>query len=298
MKVLLTGSSGQLGKEIIKSKPNGINLITSNRSELDLRCPKSCKEYIKNTRPDWLINCGAYTNVEKAESEENIAYLINSLSVKYLAESIKEINSKFIQISTDYVFDGGKKSPYFPGDIKRPINIYGKTKSLGEDFIKDIFKNNNNAIIIRTSWLMGPTGSNFALKMLNHLSNNEKVDVINDQIGSPTTTFTLAKACWETIRINSLGTKIPSILHFANEGEASWFEIAIEIQKIATDLGLLDKPININPVSSSAYPSIAKRPKYSVLDCRCSFKSISIINIHWRTAFRNLFLEYKRNLAQ
>tara|TARA_A100001388_G_scaffold189430_1_gene142455 strand:+ start:1602 stop:2498 length:897 start_codon:yes stop_codon:yes gene_type:complete len=298
MKVLLTGSSGQLGREIIHLKPSGINLVKANRFCLDLSNPESCQSYIKRIKPDWIINCGAYTNVEQAESEKELAYLINSLSVKYLAESIKNINSKFIQISTDYVFNGNQNSPYLPEDLKSPINVYGKTKSIGEDFINKIFKNNNKAIIIRTSWLMGPTGQNFALKMLDLLSSKEKVNVIDDQIGSPTSTNTLAKACWQTINLNTKGKSLPPILHIANEGEASWFDIAIEIKKIAKDIGLIQKPVTINPISSSNYPTKAKRPKYSVLDCKSSLQSISQKNNHWKSALKLLFLEYKRNISK
>lgn len=297
MKILLTGSSGQLGTAIIKTKPKGINLIEANRSLLDLKEPDLCHQYIEKIKPDWLINCGAYTNVDQAENNTNLAYLINSLSVKHLAESIKGINSKFIQLSTDYVFDGTKNKPYVPEDLKSPINVYGKTKSAAEDFVKEIFKDNHNGIIIRTSWLMGPTGKNFALKMLNLLANNKKINVINDQIGSPTTTSTLAKACWETISLNLKGNSTPSILHFANEGEASWFEIAVEIEKITKDLGLLNNEILINPISSSEYKLNAKRPKYSVLDCKSSFESISLKNLHWKKAMQNLFIEYKKILA-
>ena len=297
MKVLLTGSSGQLGKAIIKAKPKGINLIKANRSLLDLTEPDLCQKYIKKINPDLLINCAAYTNVDKAEKNRKLAYLINSLSVKYLAKSIKEINSKFIQLSTDYVFDGSKNMPYLPEDLKSPINVYGETKSLAEEIINEIFKDDQNGIIIRTSWLMGPTGKNFALKMLNLLSSNEKIDVINDQIGSPTTTFNLAKACWKSISFHLKGKLNHSIFHFSNEGEASWFEIAVEIEKIAKDLGLLDKKILINPISSSEYKLAAERPKYSVLDSKSSFESIALENQHWKNAMRNLFIEYKKTLT-
>ena len=173
-----------------------------------------------------------------------------------------------------------------------------RQNQLGKILSRKYLKNNNNGIIIRTSWLMGPTGQNFALKMLNLLSSKEKVNVINDQIGSPTTTNTLAKACWETINLNTKGKSLPPILHFANEGEASWFDIAIEIEKIAKDIGLIQKPVSINPISSSNYPTKAKRPKYSVLDCKSSFQSISYKNNHWKSALKLLFLEYKRNLSK
>ena len=141
---------------------------------------------------------------------------------------------------------------------------------------------------------MGPTGKNFALKMLNLLANNKKINVINDQIGSPTTTSTLAKACWETISLNLKGNSTPSILHFANEGEASWFEIAVEIEKITKDLGLINKKILINPISSSEY-KLSQRGSIFSLRFTKIFESISFKKQHWKKAIQYLFKEYKKN---
>lgn len=296
MKIILTGSTGQLGREIIKNKPNGFELIEAPRSILDLSDPVSCGNFILNNKPDYLINCAAYTNVEKAESEKELAYLINTKSVKYLAESTRKINGTFIQLSTDYVFDGSKKLPYLPFDSKSPLNIYGKTKSNAEDLIIDIFKDTGKGKIIRTSWLMGPIGNNFALKMLGLLSEKKKISVINDQMGAPTTTKTLALACWKTINVISSGVILPSILHYTNQGEASWYEIAIEILKIGKKLQLLESIPEISPVTSMEFPTNALRPKYSVLDSNKSLESISFESQHWVDAIESLFYEYKNNL--
>ena len=296
MKVILTGTTGQLGREIIKNKPNGFELIEAPRSILDLSDPISCRNFILNNKPDYLINCAAYTNVEKAESERELAYLINAKSVKYLAESIRKINGTFIQLSTDYVFDGSKKIPYLPDDSKSPLNIYGKTKSNAEDFIIDIFKDTGKGKIIRTSWLMGSIGNNFALKILRLLSEKKKISVIHDQMGAPTTTKTLALACWKTINVISNGVILPSILHYTNQGEASWYEIAIEILKIGKKLQLLESIPEIIPVTSLEFPTNALRPKYSVLDSNKSLELISFQSQHWVDAIESLFYEYKNNL--
>tara|TARA_Y100000991_G_scaffold18697_1_gene12255 strand:+ start:522 stop:1418 length:897 start_codon:yes stop_codon:yes gene_type:complete len=292
MKVLITGCDGQLGNEIIKSKPNGISLISTNKENFDLKDLSKCRNFILNKKPNWIINCAAYTKVDKAESERNLAYMINALSVKNLAEAMKEINGNFIQISTDYVFNGKKNIPYQPNDIKSPINIYGETKSLAEDFLKEIFKNSGKGIIIRTSWLMGSTGQNFALKILKLLLEKKSINIIDDQIGSPTTTKTLAKACWSTIKTVSKGKKIPSILHCTNSGKASWYEIALEINKIARNLGIINYPITINPIKSSDYQTLAKRPRYSVLDSKESLESIFLEVDCWEKSLEALFLDY------
>ena len=296
MKILITGCNGQLGKEIINIKPKGVDLIETPRSQLDLSKPHLCENFVLKIKPDWIINCAAYTNVDKAEEESNLAYLINSLSVKNLANAIKKINGNFIQISTDYVFDGKQKKPYLPNQSRSPLNVYGKTKALGEDFVLDTFKNTNKGLIIRTSWLMGSTGMNFALKMLNLFDSKNELNIINDQIGAPTTTSTLAKACWESIKAISEGKKLPSILHITNYGEASWYDLALKVYDLSQTLKLISSSIKINPIKSSQYPSLANRPKYSVLDCQNSFKFISLKNQHWEKALEQMLYDYKENM--
>ena len=232
MKILLTGFSGQLGRAIITSKPKEIEIFFKNKSQLNLCSKDSCFNIIKEYRPDWIINCAAYTNVEKAEEDRELAYKINALAPKYFSEAIKNYDCNLLHISTDYVFDGKKGKPYLPNDKKNPLSYYGYSKSKGEDFIADKLFDKNKANIIRTSWLMSPYGNNFALKIIQKLLDNTKLEIIRDQYGSPTTSKTLAKACWQTVLLKSKGLKLPNVMHFTNEGEASWYEIAVEISNL------------------------------------------------------------------
>ena len=163
MKILLIGSTGQLGREIIKSSPNDIYLITPSRLEFDLNNTKECYEYILNLSPDWIINSGAFTNVEKAETEEELAYKINALGPQILAKALSKSGGKLLQISTDYVFNGQQNYPYKTDQTVSPINKYGFSKAKGEEYIQQYLPGNNQSNILRTSWLVGPDGNNFAL---------------------------------------------------------------------------------------------------------------------------------------
>ena len=293
MKVLLTGASGQLGKSIFASKPSEMEIIRPNKLELNLLSKDSCFKAILKHKPDWVINCAAFTNVDKAESEKDLAFKINSLAPKYFAEAIKKSDSNFLQISTDYVFDGKKGRPYKPFENKSPINAYGYTKSKGEDFVKDLLFDSNKGNIIRTSWLMSPYGNNFALKILKKMNQSKELKIISDQIGSPTTTDILANACWQTIILKSKGFKIPSIMHCTNSGEASWHDIAVLIEEIGRNLNLVERQVNILPINSEEYPTAAKRPSYSVLDSSDSLASLLLKPINWRNAVSKLLDEFK-----
>jgi len=217
-------------------------------------------------------------------------------TIKSLAEATKRIDGNFIQFSTDYVFNGTKKNPYLPDDIKSPLNIYGETKSFGEDFVKDIFKNSSKGIIIRTSWLMSSIGNNFAVKILNLLAKNKKINIIEDQVAAPTSTKILSKACWQAIKLISEGEKLPTILHVTNSGQASWYDISIEIYTIAKDIGLLESTVEINPIKTFEYNSKVIRPHYSVLNCQESFESLLINNYDWKKAINDLVIDYQRGI--
>jgi len=293
MRVLLTGGSGQLGKEIFYLKPKEIEIFQPSKLELNLLSKDSCLEAILKYKPDWIINCAAYTNVDKAELEKDLAFQINSLAPKYIANAIKKYGGNFLHISTDYVFDGLKGSPYKPNDPKSPINQYGYTKAKGEDFITEILSDSNKVNIIRTSWLLSPYGKNFALTIIKKLNEVKELKIISDQVGSPTTTSILAEACWQTILLKSQGIEIPFILHCTNSGTASWYDLAISIEEIGRKLNLFDKRINILPIKSEEYPTAAKRPSYSVLDSSDSLKKLFIKPITWRTAILNLLDEFR-----
>ena len=292
MKVLLTGGSGQLGKSIFASKPIDIEIIAPNKNELNLLSKDSCFKVIEKFKPDWIINCAAYTNVDRAESEKDLAFKINALAPKYFAEAININGGNLLQISSDYVFDGEKGIPYKPNAQKCPLSVYGYTKAKGEDFLTELLSDSYKGNIIRTSWLMSPYGNNFALKIIEKIKKFKDLKIISDQIGSPTTTSILANSCWQTILLKSQGIDIPFILHCTNSGTASWYDLAVSIEEIGRKLNLFDNQINILPIKSEEYPTSAKRPSYSVLDSSDSLKRLDIKPINWRNAILNLLDEF------
>ena len=291
MKVLITGSKGQLGQSLIEKKPQNIDLILSSRDTFDLTSKKECDFYLKKIKPDLILNAAAYTAVDKAESERDLAYNVNSLAPKYFAEIATELGIKLIHISTDFVFDGKQNYPYKPEQERRPLSVYGYTKAYGEEFIEKIMGNSNAGIIIRTSWVMGPVGKNFSRTILKLLSDRDQIKVVADQVGGPTTTYSLAEYCWQIISFLKEDFPLPKILHYTNSGIASWYDIAVAIQEIGLDLNLLKSNCEIVPIKAIDYPTAAIRPTYSVLDCTSSinFPNISSSN-HWRNALKKVLL--------
>ena len=290
MKILLIGSNGQLGKALIKSKPQDFELILSNKNLLNLENKKSISSFIKEINPDWILNCGAYTNVEKAEKEKELAFKINAEAPKAISEILLETNGKLLHISTDFVFDGNRTSPYPTHHSRNPLNAYGYTKCKGEEFIEEILSDKHKAVILRTSWLMGPYGNNFALKMLSLLQNKNELKVVADQKGCPTSTRTLANACWRilTVKEKELFSKADAvpILHWSDEGYATWYDVAITISEISRELGLIETPAKIIPVDSQAYPSTTKRPSYSLLNCLSTRELLQLKGENWRSTLK------------
>ena len=285
MKVLLTGSNGQLGGAIKSYIPNGINLIETNRKILDLAIEEDCKETVKSLKPDWIINAGAYTNVDKAETNFKESFAVNSLAPKFFSEAISQNNCKLLHISTDYVFDGESSVAYKPYDELNPLNVYGETKAKGEKNIEEILGWGNKAIILRSSWVMGPNHNNFLSTIIKLLKKNKKISVVSDQFSCPTSTSTLALMCWEIIRkhevIFNLNRNPIPIFHCCDKGVASWYDVAKLILDFGLEIGILKDSTNIVPVSTKEYNSIAKRPLFSLLDCESSFEKISFNSNKW-----------------
>ena len=281
MKILLTGSQGQLGKSIAKSRPNSIELIQLNRKEFNLLDQEKCKKVIREVKPNWIINCAAYTNVDLAEKEYKIAHNINSLAPSFLSACIKEVKGKLLHISTDYVFDGKKAKPYDPFDKTNPLNKYGLSKAKGE---KNLLNYNNN-IILRTSWLYSSFGHNFVQTMLKlHNSKgkvNENLKVIHDQISAPTSTNSLSRLCWEIITQDYQISPENQILHWRDGGVTSWYDFAIAIGDIANKKNILKYYAKVIPIKSKDYILPAQRPLYSLLDIEKTEKRFNIISNHW-----------------
>ena len=292
MKIILTGSTGQLGQEIIKTKPHNIELITPKRDLLDLTNNQQCINFILKEKPDWVFNCAAYTSVDNAEKEIKLSKQVNSYAPQAIAEAVNKTNSNLLHISTDFVFNGEQNFPYLEEQTKSPINQYGYTKALGEDLITNTIKNRNKAIILRTSWILSSVGKNFVLTILNLHSKKDYLNVVSDQIGAPTSVKGLAKVCWKILNVKK-EKNLPFIMHWRDAGIASWYDLAFAISDIGFELDILKNKKNINPIKTINYPTPAKRPKYSLLDTQKTSEILGIIPNHWRVNLKDILNEYK-----
>tara|TARA_R110000868_G_scaffold111489_1_gene301035 strand:- start:8877 stop:9719 length:843 start_codon:yes stop_codon:yes gene_type:complete len=255
LKILITGANGQLGlclKDISVEYPL-YNFDFKTSKQLDITNRNEVSTLFLSENYDYCINCAAYTAVDKAESEKEQAFLVNAEAVKYLAETCKITNTVLIHISTDFVFDGTKDSPYTEEDQPNPINIYGASKLKGEQYVQNIL---TNYFIIRTSWVYSEHGNNFVKTMLRLANERDEISVVNDQIGSPTYARDLAEVIMEIINYHSTDF---GLHHYCNKGSISWYDFAIELFKQR------QIKIKVKPISTLEYKTAAKRPKYSVL---------------------------------
>lgn len=291
IKILLTGSSGQLGKAIISHKPNYIKLLLPRRNELDLSDKTNCQKYVEFHKPDLIINSGAFTNVDLAENQKNLCSAINSEAPFTFAKVLRDQGGKLLQISTDYVFDGTKNTPYKTKDVRNPISHYGYSKAKGEELIEEILKPNNQLVILRISWLMSPFGKNFILTMLNLHNQKEELPVVSDQIGAMSSTTDVAKICWEIINKWDLISQKHYINHWACSGILSWYDLAVEIGDKAKKHGIIKNPAKIIPIKTEDYPTLARRPHYSILDCTDTQNVINNSRKYWRYELESIILK-------
>lgn len=274
MKVLITGSNGQLGLELSKQLHviSSYNVIKTDRENLNILDFKSVNDAITRENPDIVINCAAHTAVDLCENDIENAYKINALGPRNLAIACEKIGSKFVQVSTDYVFDGSGKRPYREDDMTCPNSIYGTSKLMGEKFTKEFC---SKYFIVRTAWLYGD-GNNFVKTMLKLSETNNELNVVDDQVGSPTSTVDLAKAI-----IELMNTEYYGIYHGTCEGQCSWYDFAKKIFE------LKNIDIKVNPVTSEEFKRPAPRPAYSVLD-----------NFMFRLVGLNSFRDWEESLAE
>jgi len=296
VKVLLTGAAGQLGHALRQQLPGGVELIATSRSgdgaagllSLDLADAGACRAAVLEHRPDWVLNAGAYTAVDRAESEPELALAVNAGAPRAFAEALLETGGRLLQVSTDFVFNGQQGTPYRPGQPRDPLGAYGRTKAAGEEAVEQVLGETGRGVILRTSWVIGPVGKNFALTMLRlhreRGASGQALGVVEDQVGCPTSTATLAAACWRVITAN---VQEP-VLHWSDAGAASWYDVAIAVGELAQELGLLEQPAVVNPLTTAEYPLPAQRPSYSLLDCSSSRRALGLAPTPWRQALRQL----------
>lgn len=283
--VLVTGSNGQVGKELqqLASHYPQFRFVFASREDLPLHHFGLAENFFIGIHPQYCINCAAYTAVDKAESEPELAELVNGEAVGHLAALCKKYNTKLIHISTDYVFDGKQERPYVETDPTGPVSVYGRTKLLGEQLC---LKEDADAIIIRTAWVYSEFGNNFVKTMIRLMKDRMELNVVNDQIGAPTYAADLAKAILDII--NS-GKWIPGVYHYSNAGKISWYDFAEKIRE------LIDSACKVNPISTSQYPTPAKRPFFSLLNTSKIRETYAVEVPDWEQSLKKCLERLKIN---
>jgi dTDP-4-dehydrorhamnose reductase len=282
--VLVLGG-GQIATAVCKAASASHPIIRLTRSQLDITKAYDVADSFARFKPDWVVNAAAFTAVDGAEDEPAHAIAVNDSAVAILAENAKRVGSKLLHLSTDFVFDGKSARAYLPGDGANPINVYGVTKLAGEQHVLA----SRTGIVLRTSWVYASAGKNFVLTMLKLMSERERINVVCDQIGTPTWAASVAAAAWGLIEVAAEG----GIYHWTDLGVASWYDFAIAIHDEALERGLLARPVSILPIPSANYPTRARRPGFSVLDTESTRTMIKNQGRHWRHNLVKMLDEFR-----
>ena len=291
MKILLTGKNGQVGFELNKKFSTLWDVVAIDREDLNLANPHEISAFIDNLNPDLIIHPAAYTAVDKAESEPEVAYQINVASTQALSKKASELDIPMVYFSTDYVFDGLKKEPYLEDDKTNPQSLYGKTKLEGEEAIRQCQKH----IILRTSWVFGSHGHNFIKTILKLIQEKDNLSVVSDQVGAPTSASMLADVTSKMIQkiLDHKGFKDFGTYHVTSDGETNWHQYAIFIHNEATRLGMLSrmKPSDIKAILTDDYVTAAKRPLNSRLNTEKIKKTFMLELPDWEDEVKKVLRE-------
>jgi dTDP-4-dehydrorhamnose reductase len=282
MKVLITGANGQLGSALVESAPNDVDVVAITRLEVDLADAGAITTFVMRLRPDVVLNAGAYTAVDQAEAEKDLAYTINGAAPAAFANACHAIAARLIHVSTDYVFDGRSSRPYRPDDAVNPLNVYGASKLEGE--LKIAQCTGLDWAIVRTAWVYSAHGKNFVRTMLRLFGERDRVGVVSDQIGSPTSAASLARCIWSI----AARSEVKGVLHYTDAGVASWYDFAVAIYEEAKALRLVSRELEIAPITTAEYKTPAARPLYTVLDKSATTAALGIKLVHWRAELREV----------
>ena len=289
VRVLLTGRHGQLGRALLAGPPAGIEVIATGRDELDLADAAACRAAVARHRPDWVLNAGAYTAVDRAEAEPELAEAVNAGAPGAFAEALAASGGRLLQVSTDFVFNGEQGHPYTPDQALAPLGVYGATKAEGERRAAAALPS-ERLCLLRTSWVYGPVGANFCLTMLRlhraKAAAGEPLGVVADQVGCPTATAGLAEACWRVI-----GRGVSGRHHWSDCGAASWYDFAVAIGSLAAARGLIAAPARVRPITTADYPTPARRPAYSLLDATTTRRALDLEGQHWQAALAEVLAQ-------
>lgn len=278
-KILITGANGQVGLSLrdLEVKYPEFDFVFVTKDELPIHRFELVARYFDVVRPAYCINAAAYTAVDKAESDQETAFLVNGDAVGVLASACKKFGTRFIHISTDYVFDGNSPEPYKENTPTNPVNTYGISKLRGEAFC---LLHNPDAVIIRTAWVYSEHGNNFVKTMLRLMKDRPSINVVNDQIGAPTYAGDLARAMLEIVRKEVAGAWAAGIYHYSNTGRISWYDFAVAIRELS------GSACAVNPIPSSQYPTPAKRPSFSLLDTQKIRNTFQLIIPAWKDSLQ------------
>lgn len=281
VKVLITGAAGQVGSELVKLAPVGFEVVGYNSGELDITNVQQVRQIVAEQAPALIINAAAYTAVDKAETDVERAYAVNETGVKYLAQAALALNIPVFHISTDYVFDGTATEPYKETDPVGPTGVYGASKLAGEQALAN---SGVKHIILRTSWVFGAEGNNFVKTMLRLGKERDTLGVVADQHGCPTSAASIANVLWQLAQKYTEEGELPwGIYHFSNAPATTWYGFACEIFKQAVEAGMLEKEPIVNAITTTDYPTPAKRPIWSVLDTKKIQRVINCDNCLWKS---------------
>ncbi|NQZ57844.1 MAG: dTDP-4-dehydrorhamnose reductase [Lentisphaeraceae bacterium] len=287
MKVLVIGLGGQLAYELQKTIPASVEATFLTIDDLDITVEQDVLKTVSTSGAAVVINAAAYTAVDRAEDDKELAYAVNASGAKYLAAACKAIDGRLIHISTDFVFEGASSTPYNTSDIPLPQSVYGTSKLAGEQAVIEVMA--EKSVIIRTAWLYSAFANNFVKTMLKLMKTKDSLGIIADQVGTPTWAYGLAQAVWAA----TLDEKISGLYHWSDAGVASWYDFSIAIQELGLELEMLDTEIPIKPIGTKDYPTPAQRPQYSVLDKEDIHAELNLTARHWRRQLRDMLIELK-----
>lgn len=284
MRVLIAGSGGQLGRALQAAAPAGVTVIAPPEASFDITDPDTVDAVTRDAAPTLVINAAAYTAVDKSETEAALAQRVNVNAVGLLASAARHARAGFVQVSTDFIFDGAASRPYPIDAAPNPLGVYGRTKLEGE---QAAFELHGTPLIVRTAWVYAAAGNNFVKTMLRLMAERDEVRVVADQIGTPTHAATLARTIWTLAQGNRNG-----VFHCTDAGVCSWYDFAVATQEEALARGLLERRVPVLPIRTEDYPTPARRPAYSVLDKTATW-AITGPARHWRDELRACLAEMK-----